>query len=144
MASSMIWALILVSGSMNVSFSSGYPSEKVCKDALNVARTGKTVQEQKDDEEKARLAKAVADGKWRLEHPLRKPTAEDEKICSKAKDGYLTVSGSSGSAMRCVIEDDGLVHEYPAYWTTSGSISMSGSGDSVRWAKCVIVNPDDK
>ena len=102
-----------------------------------------TIAEEKAADEKAKREKAIADGKWRLEHPLRKPTDEDRKICSKIKDGYIITSGDSKKGMRCVIEDDDLVHEYPVDWltTTSGSVAVYNNSNTIGFAKCVLINP---
>lgn len=59
-----IWALIVVSGTANVSFSTGYPSKALCEDAISIAKTGRTVIEEKSEQEKQKIASLRAKQEW--------------------------------------------------------------------------------
>lgn len=136
----LVWALIIVSGTANVSFSSGYPSKELCEDAVSIAKTGMTVAEKKaaDDAQQARRTKAAQE--YQEAHPPREPTAEDRKQCFDNRAGLVLGWGSTSDS--CSIEKDGLTHFQAAegYFGTS----TYNQAAEIKYAKCVMVNSKEK
>ncbi len=138
----LVWALIVVSGAANVSFSSGYPSQALCEDAISIARTGMTVDEKKSSDEAAKVVEDRAEQEFQASHPSRIPTAEDKLNCGKiSKTSWIMVGGQSN----CVIDTDkNLTIFSRRYLVTTTMSAINDPSREIRYAKCVLVDPEDK
>lgn len=141
----MIWALIVVTGAANVNVSTGYPNKTLCEDAASIARTGKTVAEQKAADEAEMARRAKLDREYEEGHPPRQPTKDDEQQCTRYRadgswaGGVLYVGGND-----CYIsEKDGLTH-----FSRQSFVTFSNGGydaaREIKYAKCVLVDPKDR
>jgi len=136
----LIWALIVVSGSANVSLSTGYPSKALCEDAISIARTGMTLAEKKAHDEAERDRRAKELKAYQDAHPARATKPSDKKECFDNTSGDR---GYGSSAAFCVMESDGMTRFYQNNSVWSYSISTSPDRE-IKYAKCVMVDTKDK
>lgn len=136
----LIWALIVVSGTANVSLSSGYPSKALCEDAMSIARTGMTVEEKKASDDAERAGRARAAQVYQDAHPARATTPADKKTCHDNTSGGSAFGSSSDF---CVMEKDGMTRFYPGAMS-SWSVGPYLPEREIKYAKCVMIVPTDK
>lgn len=128
----LVWALIVVSYTANVSFSTGYPTEAICQDAMSIARTGYTVAEKAATDRRDSEAAKKRVAEYQEKNPARSTQPGDEKKCFDGRT-FPNSFGSSGSY--CAMENDGMTRFYP----TSLSVFSGGSSSEIKFAKCVQV-----
>ena len=131
----LVWALIVVSSTANVSFSTGYPTEGACKDALSIARTGRTVAEEEEAARRADKAREQRLAEYQARNPPRPSTPQDEKRCYG-----LEFLGMDSSAPFCVRGSDGQTR----FFGPSLGLTMSVGGPTITYARCVQVPRDSK
>lgn len=100
----ILWALIVVSTSANVSFTSGYTSKAMCEDAASITQTGETVAEKEARQKREQERTAEKVRKYEEAHPPRPSTEEDVKKCS-IPSGWIRAPGAY-----CTVEKDGMTH----------------------------------
>ena len=143
-----IWTLITVTNAGNVHQESGFQSKALCEDAISIAKTGLTVSEVTDRDNRAKEEARRKREEWSATHPARQPISAKEKEdinSRRTSDGTCTpimdVSSHISITKDCLIQEND--HTLP-YGLSSAVVYPGNQNNEIKYARCVLTVPEAK